>query len=94
MDAKKIVVIVVVVSLLVIGTLAPAPARADTAQALTLAGIAIAAYVVAVVIATAIVYRKPFMDGPPALDRDADKRDLHFATHCRQQMGNVTVACW
>jgi hypothetical protein len=92
------VLLIAVISLLMIGTVSPSPARADGTEVAIVASAVVVGYVAAVFIATALVYRRPLawteagedlqMDGkhPPAA--------LRFGPHCRQSPTALTLACW
>jgi hypothetical protein len=98
MTMKRVVVLIAVMSLLVIGTVSPPPARADSTEIAILASAAVVGYVAIVFIATALVYRSPLalteaqeelrVDGkrPPAAVR--------LGPNCRQSSTELTLLCW
>jgi hypothetical protein len=97
---KRVAVILAVVGLLVAGALRPRPARASTEEDLIIAGAALTAYVVVIVLATAMVNRnRPCFpptntDSDIAIDKIGSEHGVHFGNHCTQTSPSATLICW
>ena len=99
MDVRRMVAIIVVVAVLAVGTVTPSPARADnTTDDFIYAGIALAAYVGIVVLATSIIYKTPseLTLTPADVDvrRDIPEPAVRVGRHCRQTATTLTLVCW
>lgn len=93
---RSIAILAVVVFL---GTLQPKPARALSAveEGFLIAGAALAAYVVFIIVGTAITNRNRACfpdDANTPLEPDSAQSDVHFGQHCTQGDGGLTVVCW
>jgi hypothetical protein len=99
MGIKRLVVLIAVMSLLVIGTVSPTPARATSGGelALLICG-SIAAYVGLVFLGTALVNRSPqaWAEFPEdfQMDRKHPPAAIRFGPKCRQRSTELTLACW
>ncbi len=99
MNVRRMIAIIIVLAVLAAGTLSPSPARADsTTDDFIYAGIALAAYVGIVVVATAIVYKTPseLMLTPADVDvrRDLPEPAVRVGKQCRQTGPALTLLCW
>ena len=98
MVVKRMIVTIAVLALLVVGTLTPSPARADTTDDFIYAGIAIVAWVGLVVLATTLIYRTPseLALTPADVDvrRDIPEPAVRVGQHCRQTATTPTLVCW
>ena len=96
---KRLAVIFAVVGLLM-GSVHPKPARANTQEDFIIAGAALTAYVVVIVLATAAVYRNRPCFPPTNANSDIDidkmpsEHSVHFGNHCGQTSPNATLVCW
>lgn len=99
MGLRRIVTVVCIVGLLGlgVGTARPRVARADTTTDIIIGITGFAAWVALVFVATKLIYghqptstslEDPLRTYEPVTD------DVRFVTHCRQEGGHVTVACW
>jgi hypothetical protein len=95
---KRVVVLIAVMSLLVIGTVSPTPARADATQIAIIAGAALVGYVALVFIATALVHRGPsaWAEAPGDLPVNGKRPQatMRFGPSCRQSSTELTLVCW
>jgi len=102
---RRLIATILVLAVLAVGTLTPKRAQA-TDTALIVVG-AVAAYVIFIATAAYFIFRKPppastqempqqFMPGTSAagLSRDQPDDTVRYAIRCRQDSGNVTIACW
>ena len=98
MGVRRMIAIIVVVTLLAVGTVTPSPARADTTEDFIYAGIALAAYVGIVVVATSIIYKTPseLTLTPADVDvrRDIPEPAVRVGRHCQQTGNTLTLLCW
>jgi hypothetical protein len=98
MGAKRIVVVIAVMSLLMIGTVSPTPARADAAEIAIIAIAATVAYVAIIVGGTVLVNRSksPWAEAPVNLEVDGKRPPpaLRFGPKCRQSSAELTLVCW
>jgi hypothetical protein len=95
MNGKRLVAIIILLTILATGILRPAPARAVDTWVLVVGSIA--AYVAVVAVGT-ILYRRS-RSASELLDtqRDADaaqRERVNFVQRCPQNSGNLTVVCW
>jgi hypothetical protein len=96
---KRVAVILAVVGLLV-GSVHPKPTRASTEEDFIIAGAVLTAYVVVIVLATAVVYRNRPCFPPTNTDSDIDidkmplEHGVHFGNRCAQTSPNATLVCW
>ncbi len=94
---KRLIAVLAVVVFL--GTLQPKPARALSSieEGFLIAGVALAAYVVAIIIGTTITTRNRACfpdDANTPLEPDSAQSGVHFGQHCTQGDGGLTVVCW
>jgi hypothetical protein len=98
MRMKRVVVLIAVMSLLMIGTVSPTPARADSTQIAILAAAALAGYIVIVFIATWLVYRSPSAstedEEDPPVDGKQPPAAMRCGPNCRQSSGDLALLCW
>lgn len=106
MRMKRLVVLIAVMSLLMIGTVSPTPARADGTEIAIIAVAAAVGYVAIVLIGTALVYwtsspskearEDPPADGkqPLAAMRSGPLAAMRSVPNCRQSSGDLTLVCW
>jgi hypothetical protein len=98
MRMKRVVVLIAVMSLLMIGTVSPTPARASAAEIAIIAGAALAGYVAIVFIATALVNRKSlgWAEAPEDLQVDGKQPPaaMRFGPNCRHSSTELTLVCW
>jgi hypothetical protein len=99
MGIKRVVVLIAVMSLLVIGTVSPTPARAaDAAEITVLVCVSIAAYVALVFIGTALTHRSPQAWAEVPADFQVDGKQppaaMRFGPKCRQSSTALTLVCW
>jgi hypothetical protein len=97
MNVRRVVVVLTILALLAVGAVKPKPARADAQQIAIIAGVAVAAWFVIVVIGAAVVYHKgPFALAPidPETAYAPPQNGVRPGTRCSQRSGNVTLACW
>ncbi len=98
MRIKRVVVLIAVMSLLMIGTVSPTPARADATEIAIIAGAVLAGYVAIVFIATALVHQSPsaWAEAPEDLQVDGKRPPavMRFGPNCRQSSTELTLVCW
>ena len=98
MRIERVVVLIAVMSLLVIGTVSPTPARANGTEIAIIAGAALAGYVALVFIATALTRQKPqaWAEFPEDLQMDGRQPPaaMRFGPKCRQSSTALTLVCW
>jgi hypothetical protein len=98
MGIKRVVVLIAVMSLLVICTVPPTPARADGTETALLVCGSIAAYVGLVFLGTWLVNRspQPWAEFPEdfQVDRKHPPAALRFGPKCRQNSTELTLVCW
>jgi hypothetical protein len=80
-----------------VGTARPRAARADTQTDIIIGVVGFAAWVGMILLATKLIYgaqpASTSLEDPLRTYEEADD-EVRFVTHCRQEGGNVTVACW
>lgn len=98
MKVKRLVAILVIFAMLGTGALKPKPARADIVESVVIAAGALAAYIVIVIVATKIAFGHDETAAAtiedPTLTYQRPDGNVHFTERCRQDGGNVTLACW
>jgi hypothetical protein len=101
MRVKRVIAALAVLTVLTTGVGRPQPARAaDFGEIATYAGIAIGVWVVVVLVATAIVYRRSsdLESTTPGFNPEQEPggrpAGLRAISECPQSGGTVTLACW
>ena len=98
MRMKRVVVLIVVMSLLMIGTVSPTPARADGTETAIIVVAAVVGYVAIVFIATALIYRTPSAsteaEEDPPVDGKQPPAAVRSGPNCRQRSADLTLVCW
>ncbi len=98
MKSKRVLVSVVVAVALLVGVMAPRPARADTETTLIILGSVVGGVAVLAVIMTAMVRGNPaWLPAAPqgAEQNGSDSRgSLRFGPQCAPGDGNVPLMCW
>jgi hypothetical protein len=98
MRMKRVVVLIAVMSLLMIGTVSPTPARADGTEIAIIAVAAAVGYVAIVLIGTALVNRTPSASTEAREDPPVDGRQppvaMRSGLNCRQSSADLTLVCW
>ena len=100
MRMKRVVVLIAVMSLLMIGTVSPTPARADGTEIAILTVAALVGYVAIVFIATALIYRTPSASTEaeakedPPVDGKQPPAAMRSGPNCRQRSADLTLVCW
>ena len=97
MKARRSIAILALIGLLTLDIAKPRAALAGAAEDIALAGLALAAYVVVVIIGTHIAFDKdlaPANAEDPAMRYDNADGSVRFGNDCQQKANGVTVACW
>jgi hypothetical protein len=98
MRMKRIVVLIVVMSLLMIGTVSPTPARADGTETAIIVVAAVVGYVAILFIATALVNwsRSASTEAKedPPVDGKQPQTAMRSGPNCRQRSADLTLVCW
>jgi hypothetical protein len=99
MRMKRVVVLIAVVSLIMIGTVSPTPARAaDAGEFAIYVSAAVVGYVAIVLTATALTRgsRPPWTEAPEDLHVDGKqpRAAMRFGPDCRQRAAELTLICW
>jgi hypothetical protein len=99
MRIKRVVVLIAVMSLLLVCTVSPPPARAASGGDLALIVCAsIAGYVALVLLGTELANRSPQAWAEFPEDLQMDRKDppaaLRFGSKCRQSSTELTLVCW
>jgi hypothetical protein len=97
MRMKRLVVLIAVMSLLMIGTVSPTPARADDTAIIAVA--AVVGYVAIVLVGTALAFwwrpaaSEEARENPP-VDGKQPQVAMRSGPHCRQSSGDLTLVSW
>lgn len=99
MGIKRLVAAFAVITLLTVGTVSPAPARASTTDAFIYAGVAVVGWIALVVIGTQLIYGKTFgwTEAPVDLGRNGKHppKAVRFGADCRPTAAEMTpLMCW
>ncbi len=99
MNLKRLLAIIILFVFLAVGPLAPTPARANTEEALIIAGAVIVAYAAFVIIGASAAFGGgplTLAPLPPEADerRDEPARGPRIGPHCRSTAGSLTLICW
>jgi hypothetical protein len=94
MKLARLVAITAVLLVLANG-LAPTAAHAASTGTLEIAGVALGAYIVLVVVATVSTYGRIVDASEPTLaDRNAPPDRVRFGSHCPQGAERTVLVCW
>lgn len=100
MRLKRLVVMMIVLTLLTTGTVRPRPAQATSTTELVILIVGgMAAYAAFIILGAYWVYGNAF---PSSSGEDMDEGmpgeppspTVHFAQHCKQGSANITLLCW
>jgi hypothetical protein len=98
MGIKRLVVLIAIMSLLLIGTASPTPARADAAEIAIFTTVAVVGYAALVFIGTALTRRTllAWTEAPGDLqvDRKQPPAAVRLGPKCRQSSAELTLLCW
>jgi len=100
MKLKRLIVVVLILSMLAMNAVHPKPAQASSSNTAVIVLVSLAAYVAVVFAATAYVYgnRTPTQNFAPDINDarrlGASRHSVRVGLHCAQDSGNVTLVCW
>ncbi len=99
MGIKRLVAVFVVITLLAVGTVSPAPARASTSDILIYTGVAIVGWVAILIVGTQLAYGRTLglTEAPVDLRHNGKHppKAIRFGTECQPTSTEMTpLMCW
>ncbi|MBI3786377.1 MAG: hypothetical protein HY270_23565 [Deltaproteobacteria bacterium] len=95
---KRLVALLVIVTVFGVGIAKPRPVRADTTRDIIIGLVGFAAYIGIIVIVTKFVFKQDDSEAAtvedPLATYERNGGDVRVLQKCHQESGGLTLACW